>query len=143
MARCYRRFCRDGVVVHRRKVADRLVYRQQRGGFHLWRGRCADRDPALDLLLGADFSARSGIHQSLLRSSHRAAKGAEQKPSRSIGMDETLSEDWPSKLWIVRHGESAAMSRGMPRMRPFRACPKGSCRLEHSPPLPISKLAAG
>src|SRR6202035_2300446 len=60
------------------------------------------------LLLGADFSARSGIHKSSFRSSHRQTAGdAKKLPSRSVGRGKTLSQRWPSKLWIVRHGESA------------------------------------
>src|ERR1044072_6970559 len=73
MARCRRRVGGDLAAVHERKIVDRLVYRQQRHDLDLWRGRRAAGDPAVGLLLGADFSSWSRIHESLVRPAERQA----------------------------------------------------------------------
>src|ERR1044072_9686954 len=73
MARCRRRVGGDLAAVHGRKIADRLVYRQQRHDLDLWRGRRAAGDPAVGLLLGADFSSWGRIHKNLVRPAEREA----------------------------------------------------------------------
>ncbi len=51
--------------VHDRQVPDRPVHRQKRAGVGLRRRWLADRRLSLGLLLGADLSARCGVHLGL------------------------------------------------------------------------------